>query len=196
MTQTDIEAVLHRAFSNAFGLKAVTWQKVGAFTTHRFLPKKSIIKRAFETEKNLYYICSGSAGNFTFKGDKSVCVELCFENEFFGDYASLLTGLPGKVESQTLEDTEILTIPFNKLLAFYTTLEPSIAEKAGRVAAEMLFISKAEQLLDIQSLTAEERYLKLLQTRPDIFQRTSLKNIASYLGITPESLSRIRKKTP
>ena len=51
-----------------------------------------------------------------------------------------------------------------------------------------------QRMLSMHHQTAEERYAKLLQTNPDIFQHTSLKNIASYLGVTDTSLSRIRKE--
>ncbi|MGN4146230.1 hypothetical protein [Flavobacterium johnsoniae] len=58
----------------------------------------------------------------------------------------------------------------------------------------MLYIQKQQQQIDLLTLTPQDRYLKLIESRPEIFQRTPLKIIASYLGLTAESLSRIRKR--
>ena len=63
----------------------------------------------------------------------------------------------------------------------------------GKVIAEQLFIQRQQIQIDLLTLTAEERYLKLLSEKPEIFQKVSLKHIATYIGVTPESLSRLRK---
>lgn len=73
-------------------------------------------------------------------------------------------------------------------------MSSDIGLNIGRVASESLFIHKQTQQIDLLMLTAEERYVKLLERQPEIVQRTPQKHIASYLGITPESFSRIRKK--
>lgn len=65
----------------------------------------------------------------------------------------------------------------------------------NQTAAENLFIHKQNQQIEILSKTAEQRYLEILDKQPHILLRTPAKYIASYLGVTPESLSRIRKKT-
>jgi len=62
-----------------------------------------------------------------------------------------------------------------------------------KAASESLFVHKQEQQIEILNNTAEERYQLMIAQNPEIIQRTSAKHIASYLGITPESLSRIRK---
>jgi CRP-like cAMP-binding protein len=69
-----------------------------------------------------------------------------------------------------------------------------IGEKIKNVVAESLFIHKQNQQIDLLYLTSEQRYKKLLQENPNVILRTSQIHLASYLGITPESLSRIRKK--
>ncbi|MGL5888238.1 MAG: Crp/Fnr family transcriptional regulator, partial [Bacteroidia bacterium] len=68
-----------------------------------------------------------------------------------------------------------------------------IGVQIGRIAAESLYIHKQNQQIELLTLTAEERYKQLLQKQPEIIKRTPSKHIASYLGVTPESLSRIRK---
>jgi CRP-like cAMP-binding protein len=118
--------------------------------------------------------------------------DLCYEHEFFGDYMSFLTQQPTKLFTQAIEPIEILSISYAHLNELYTN--STIGVNIGRIASESLFIHKQTQQIDLLILTAEERYLKLLERQPQIVQRTPQKYIASYLGITPESFSRIRKK--
>ena len=67
-------------------------------------------------------------------------------------------------------------------------------QRIGRHISEKLYLILHERNLDLLSLSAEERYLKFLATKPEALQQIPLKYIASYLGMTPVSLSRIRKK--
>ena len=64
----------------------------------------------------------------------------------------------------------------------------------GKAISEMLYVRKQQEQINLLTLSPQERYIKLIESRPEIFQRTPLKIIASYLGLTAESLSRIRKR--
>ncbi|MCD8540629.1 MAG: hypothetical protein LRY55_13345 [Leadbetterella sp.] len=111
---------------------------------------------------------------------------------FFGDYMSFLTQQPTALEVVTFEPTELFRISkanFDRLS--YNT---DWGDKICRFAAEALFIHKQQQQTDILTKTAEERYSELQAKQPRVIQRTPQKHIASYLGITPQSLSRIRNK--
>lgn len=194
MRESEIKELLVVFFTKTFGLQEVDWGALSKFSIHKIFPKDTVVKRAMETERNLYLIVKGSTGNFVYRGGKPICVELCYEGDFFGDYISLLTQQSSNIETRTLEKTALIVLPFAQLMAFYQEQAPIVMEQVGRKSAEFLLILRSQQLLDLQCLSAEERYQKLLATRPEILQRTALKHIASYLGITPESFSRIRKK--
>jgi len=168
------------------------WESFAAFLKHKSYKKNEIIKETHKTEKQLNIIIEGSAGIFLWKENSTICVDLCYENEFFGDYMSFLTQKPTELFTQAIESTELLSISFSELNELYKSSDIGI--NIGRIAAESLFIHKQTQQIDLLRLTAEERYLKLLGRQPEIVQRTPQKYIASYLGITPESFSRIRKK--
>ena len=105
---------------------------------------------------------------------------------------SFLLQKPTELYTLALENTELLSISHSDLNELYKGSE--IGLNIGRIASESLFIHKQAQQIDLLTLTAEERYTKLLSRQPEIIQRTPQKHIASYLGITPESFSRIRKK--
>lgn len=94
-------------------------------------------------------------------------------------------------ELQAITDCELLSISKSDLDCLYTT-NPKW-QGFGRRLTESFLIEKEERIIDQLSLTAQKRYLKLLESQPDIIRNVPVKYIASYIGIQPESLSRIRK---
>lgn len=172
--------------------------------------KNEIIKQTDKNENYLHLIITGSAGLFVFKDGHDICIDLCYEGQFTGDYFSLLaqqsstSPLKGKSEInqllrkpspiyvKALEPLETLAISKENLFKLYDQSE--IGLKIARMVAEVLFMQKQQQQIELLTLTAEQRYKALLELQPKILQRTASKHIASYLGITPESFSRIRKK--
>ena len=179
-------------FDPFFEAPAQTWQPFAEKLVPNTFKKNQIIKQANNTEKYLHLIIKGSAGIFVFHENTDVCIDLVYENEFFGDYMSLLSQTPSPIFTLALEETQMLSMYHNDLTNIYNNTD--LGEKIGKMVAEMLFIHKQQQQLELLTLTAEQRYQMLLEKYPIIIQRTAQKYIASYLGIAPESLSRIRKK--
>ena len=102
---------------------------------------------------------------------------------------SFTTQQPTPIEVRLFEDATIFNISYNN---FQQILEVSnYGEKLTRLAVETVFIEKQQQQIDLLTKTAKERYIELLQDKKGI-DRIPLKYLASYLGITPQSLSRIR----
>lgn len=115
-----------------------------------------------------------------------------FEGQWLGDYGSFLSGKPSLHYIQALEDTVIFTLNYSNMQELYQ--KGRNFEKFGRLIAEQLFLSVSASWADLSSLSAESRYLKLLQQHPDVIKRVSQQHIATYLGIQPQSLSRIRSR--
>lgn len=188
-----ISDLLATAFRQSFYVAEIDWTPLAEQVRVQNYAKNEVIRAAGLTEKYLYYILSGTTGTFAYKKDKRICADLCFESSFCGDYASVLTQQPSNLSLEALEKTQLIHIPFGALLAFYQTLPSVLMNQIGRLSAEKLFLLKNQQLLDFQTLSAEERYHKLVANQPDIPQRVAAQHLASYLGITPESYSRLRK---
>jgi CRP-like cAMP-binding protein len=184
--------VIKEMFDPYFEAPLEIWESFASFLKQNSYKKNEVIKEVNKTEKYLNIIVQGSAGIFLWKENSTVCLDLCFENEFFGDYMSFLTQQPSELFTQAIEPTEMLSISYSDLNELYESSQ--IGTHIGRSAAESLFIHKQTQQIDLLMLTAEERYIKLLERQPEIVRRTPQKHLASYLGITPESFSRIRKK--
>lgn len=193
MKEKEIKRVLNTVFSRHFGIANVDWGELAPSTVITGCNKNTCIRKAHEYERHLNYLLEGATGNFAYKKEKLVCVDLCFQGDFFGDYSSLILQQKSPLEIRALVPTQYFSIPFSKLLEFYAQLPPMVIEQIGRKSAEHLYVLKSKELLESKTLSARERYLGLLKDRPKIFQDISLKYIASYLGVTAESLSRIRR---
>jgi CRP-like cAMP-binding protein len=123
---------------------------------------------------------------------KEITTDFAFEGNWVTDNQSRLTYSPSYMNIKAIDDTELLEIKSADLDVLYTRI-PKL-EKLGRLLMENAFLKITQLSIDLQVLTATERYIKLLNTHPEIFQRVSQYHIANYLGIAPKSLSRIRNE--
>lgn len=137
-----------------------------------------------------YFIKSGGVRIWFSKHGKPVTAWLLFENSFFSDLASLKLGQPAHFNIQAVADTSLYAIDKNAMEYLYTQFP--LWERFGRLYWENAFLKVIDGFIKFQTLTAEERYLVIMQ-QSDLLQKIPLKQLASYLGITPTSLSRIRR---
>jgi len=113
-------------------------------------------------------------------------------NQFVSDYESVLAGNPSRLYIQALEDSELLLLHKNDLEQLY--LKDAYWQQFGRIMNERIYLSAKKRVEDLLYFSPEKRYQNLLSENPSIFQHIPQKFIASYLGITPQSLSRIRRR--
>lgn len=114
------------------------------------------------------------------------------DGEYISEYESFLTQQPSKYYIEAFEDSELLVFTYEDLQYLYQ--QKLVYSEVGRKIAEKLFIMISQQVSAMMMYSAEERYLQLVQTNSPLLQRIPQYMLASYLGITPEHLSRIRKK--
>ena len=182
---------LKKSFDKYFEAPLPVWEHFASFCELVTFKKNEIIKDANSIEKNGYFILSGSGGVFIWKENNYVCLDLMYEDAFFADYMSLITGQRSPMETMALEESEMLKIPKANIEQLKQT---SMGQFIFLISAESSYVEKQEQQIDLLLKTAEQRYKELLLKQPQLIQRTPQKHIASYLGITKQSLSRIRKK--
>ena len=113
-------------------------------------------------------------------------------NEFIADYPTCLYGMKSELNIQAIIPCEIYICSSTFLQQKFK--ENNENQRIARIAAEQMFFQSYSRYLDLFKFTPEERYLQLLKKCPAIFQMVSLKEIASYLKITPIHMSRIRRK--
>lgn len=155
-----------------------------------------IIKRNEELQpightcKTIYFINKGIARIYYLKDGIDITESFALENHLIARVESLFTGRPSNKAIQILEDAEITAINATRLFKLYDSF-PDI-ERTFRKIFESAYVDTVNRIDSIQFHTAEERYKSLIEETPDILKRVPLKYIASYLGITQVSLSRIR----
>ncbi|MNT07859.1 hypothetical protein D3C72_1425780 [compost metagenome] len=158
----------------------------------RTFTKNEVVKDYDRTERFINILVSGSVGHFVPYQHKDICINLYYENQIFSDYLSFVSQKPTVIKTECIEDTELWSVSYQNLQGLYAKSDRSLL--IGKAISDIMFTAKQSEQINLLTLSPTERYLKLLKERPKIFQRTPLKIIASYLGIAPESLSRIRKK--
>lgn len=142
------------------------------------------------TCRTIYFVQSGLARIYYYKDGNEITEYFAFENDIIVRAESLFTGKPSKKAIQAVEDTVFIGIPSAQLFEVYDSF-PDI-ERLFRKITESAYVDTVNRIESIQFHSAEERYNQLLSENPSMIQRIPLKHIASYLGITQVSLSRIR----
>jgi CRP-like cAMP-binding protein len=139
---------------------------------------------------NQYYFVSSGALRFFYEEDTPLTAWIVLPNEFFAEISSLNPQRPTRFNVEAVETTELLYIDKRDMEVLYQQI-PAWQE-FGRKLWEGMAVRMIDEIIRFQTLTAEERYLEFLK-KPGVMQHVSIKQLASYLGITPNALSRIRK---
>lgn len=142
------------------------------------------------TCKTIYFINKGVARIYYHKDGIDITEGFYFENNIIARVESLFTGKASRKAIQILEDAEVVAIDAKALFKLYDSL-PEI-ERLFRKIFEAGHVDTVNRIEGIQFHSAEERYKALLHEAPDVLKKVPLKYVASYLGITQVSLSRIR----
>lgn len=154
--------------------------------------KKEIILKEGKVENYISYNIKGAVVMLINQNGTAICNSFSIENSYFSSYHSFLTRQPSKFNIIAIEETIIERITYSNIQAAYDISAEH--QKNGRLIAEKLYIEESQRTLSLISETAEQRYFNLLKSKPDVLQRIPLKYLASYIGITPVSLSRLRNK--
>ncbi len=156
------------------------------------LSKKEVLVKEGQIANQLFYIVSGSARAYYLKDGHDISDWFAFENQFICPIRCFFNGLPSEHYIESIESSQILCLDQATVL----TLSEEYWEfdRMGKmiITETMLYLQK--RIVSIQFESAANRYLNLLKERSDIELRVPLKHIASYLGITLETLSRIRSQ--
>jgi CRP-like cAMP-binding protein len=160
--------------------------------TKKTFKKGDVVTSYGQIERGAYFLISGLIEITVLKDIEEKIVEFFLPGCFFGSYTSFLSQQPSDVQVSALSDCEAEVIDYDELQKAYQT--SLIANQLGRLATESIFIISTKREKDFLTKSAQERYDELLSKRPDLIRLVPVHKIARYLGIHPESLSRLRKK--
>ncbi len=166
--------------------------EIASFTLAKTVKKGHLITRNGDRCPNLYFVESGLMRGYYYNDDKEITNWFAREGEFATSFYAFITQAPAFENIEALENCELTQLPFDRLQQLYTSFPET--ERIGRLLTESYYIKLEGRLLGLQFTTAKERYDNLVKSNPLLVQRAPLGQIASYLGITQETLSRIRAR--
>jgi CRP-like cAMP-binding protein len=187
----DMEQI-RQHFKKVVTLSDKDWQVFSSKLVKCHFPKKALVLEAGQTEEYLSFIETGVIRFVIPHRENELTFGFAFEHSFVSAYDSFLTQTPSAYQLETLSQTVLWRLTYTDLQHIYR--ETKIGNTIGRFASEELFLKKAKRELSLLNATAEERYLTLFTEQPHLLKRIPLKYIASYIGITPQALSRIRRR--
>jgi CRP-like cAMP-binding protein len=161
------------------------------YIEYKSFEKNELFIQEGEIENYIYFLVEGVTRSFFFKAGKDISFEFYFSGSFISSYASFLDRTPSAHAIESFTPTTTLRIPHEAFISL--AMQSPKIERIRRLFTEELFKKSSERVKDLISLSATERYQKLLNAYPQYVKNIPLKYLASYLNITPESLSRIRK---
>lgn len=153
-------------------------------------PKNKTLLKEHHTCEYLYYIKEGMLSAIYYQDTKEICNWIAVEDDFATSYYSFIAQKPSYEIIDCLEDTTVQAISYANLQKLYATFPET--EKAGRIILEEYYLRIEEHLLSLRFKNAAERYNTFTNARPQLINRAPLGRVASYLGMTQETLSRVR----
>lgn len=171
------------------------WKLFAAHLYIKEVKKKECLVTSMHTCKEVGYILTGSFRFFFVRDGVEISNYFCFANELISAYGSFLKQQPGPGNIQAMEDAILICFSYNSLQELLQNERTAFKmERFGRKVAEYLICCFEERLTAFITQSPEQRYMDLLERNAELLQRIPQHYVANYLGITPESLSRIRKR--
>ncbi len=172
------------------GIDDLDLQLVLSKCTERQVPKGKLILRKGQIANQYFFIVSGGVRFFYEANDQENTTWVTFKNEFFTEISSLNPQKPSRFNIEAIEDTMLVVIDKKDMDFLYGHVP--VWEEFGRKIWEAMSVRMIDQILNFQTMSAEERYLEFMNN-PELLQKIPVKQLAAVLGITPNALSRIRK---
>jgi len=183
---------IRQYFEKTIELTDKDWLYFSSKLLRQEFPKNHILLKTGQTENYLSFIETGIIRFYIPKEESDLTFAFAFENNFVSGYDSFLTRSQSTYNIATLTKTILWRLTYNDLQEIYSKTE--IGNTIGRKASEALFLKKSKREISLLNDSAEQRYRNLFIEQPHLIQHIPLKYIASYIGVTPQALSRIRRR--
>lgn len=166
---------------------------IAAFFTFKKIRKKQFILEEGDICMHLFFVNKGLIKSYRLdeKGNEHISL-FGWEGWWISDFNSYINQQPATLYIDAVEDTELFLL--SRAAYEQLTLDVPIMDRYFRLLYQNSLVTKDERLISSNSYSAEEKFQRLIQSNPEIMQRVPQHLVASYLGLAPETLSRIRKK--
>lgn len=183
---------LEKMMAEHLSLNAAEWSAVRSSLSLKPLLKREAFVSAGEVCRHIAFVEQGCLRCFYHSGGKEITAHFQVEGQFSTDYQSLMTQTPTDRTIEAVEPSTVVVMSHDRLQHLYRTV-PAF-ESFARTIIEKALVDNQKRLASFLCDSPEDRYLKLLKESPEVVRRVPQHLVASYLGITPEALSRIRNR--
>ena len=168
------------------------WKAFTKIVQFKKLKKKDLLLAEGQVCNFIAFLNSGVLREYSYLNGKETTVDFVGENQFATDYQSFILQIPSEQYLEALTDVDLLVLKKEGINTLFDNFK--IWERFGRLIIEKVFCQAERKRKKIISTSHEEQYHEFVAAYPQIIQQVPQYYIASYLGLTPEHLSRLRKK--
>ena len=184
---------VRKVFEQLIGTSETDWLLFKSHLREQNFPAKTTIIEAGKTARRIYFIKTGLLRTYHLSDGKEISTYFSCDNQFISTFSSFIQQNPSFEYLEAIEESTVFSLSYHSLQELYKT--SPVFEKIGRILAEKNYLCILDRTLIMQTKTAKEKYLNFIEKNPSkIVQRVPQHQIASFLGIAPESLSRVRKE--
>jgi CRP-like cAMP-binding protein len=169
------------------------WELIASMHRHKTLAKGEVFSREGEVCTQLAFLAMGQMRYYYKINNKEYTSQFFFPQSIVTDYISMTKNRPSRLTIEAMTESEVLIMDRGALQVLYEKI-PNVMYRLAKNALEEVYFEFAERVTGLLLDTPEKRYIKLMEHQPRILQNVPQYMIASYLGITPEALSRIRSR--
>lgn len=165
-------------------------QAFEALPSQKIFAKGDLLLRAGDTEKHVYYIIDGAVRVFLLTEHEEMTIRFGYKGSLINSLASFIKQAPSDFYIEAMRQTTVKIMERKQFLELVN--QNADTQKQYIALLELLVTQQIEREIDLLTVSPVERFNRVLERSPDVFQHIPLKYIASYLRMTPETLSRIR----
>ena len=192
ITSSDLKNI-RKTLSSITSIETQDFKILVPFLQKRTVKKEELILTQGTICKNIFFLLNGFVRMYYLDhAGNEINYRFTDSGNFFVDFQSFLTQQPSRYYWEAMEETELLQIPYSSVQQIYSA--SPVWNNFGRLIAEHVYTQLNERVEMLLFMTPEERYILILKSNPDLIQKVSLFHLSSYIGVKPESLSRIRKR--
>lgn len=178
--------------SSFIPLSAIDKEAIALNFKHTTIKRNDFLLKEGKVCDFIAFVNSGLIRHYHLKDGKEITCDVTLKNSFITDFRSFTQSIPSEYNFQILKNAELLIIKKWELFELYDNYKN--IESLGRIMAEQVALRTIDIAMSLSSDKPQERVEKLIIQRPDLFQEVPQRYLANLLGISPESLSRIRAR--
>jgi CRP-like cAMP-binding protein len=178
--------------SSFISLSAIDKEAIALNFKHTTIKRNDFLLKEGKVCDFIAFVNSGVIRHYHLKDGKEITCDVTLKNSFITDFRSFTQSIPSEYNFQILKNADLLIIKKRELFELYDNYKN--IESLGRIMAEQVALRTIDIAMSLSSDKPQERVEKLILQRPDLFQEVPQRYLANLLGISPESLSRIRAR--